>query len=183
MRMLLATLLIVLLSLLASGVYIIAAPADSPMHTRFEKDAHSILAVLPDPATRRSIAARAENAAHAAERIASKSSERSRFNLQPAASVIAVRSAVALATGPLLLALLVLGTIAGLLRRDWIRDTFGFASLTFSYAGKAIVSLSLAAYIVTGLSPLGPAVWWLYLFGLSGGLGSCLYFGNLPPKL
>jgi|GEM_PF-6791537 len=183
MRMLLATLLLVLLALLASAVYIVAAPADAPVHARLERDAQEILELLPDPSTRVSIRARAEEAAGAADRLAAGSGGKSRFNLRPAATVAAVRLAVALGAVPIYIALLTLGTIAGLLRRDWLRDTFGFASLTFSYAGKAVVSLSLAAYIVTGLSPMGPPVWSLYLFGLAGSLGSCLYFGNLPPRI
>ncbi len=95
----------------------------------------------------------------------------------------AVRSSLALAALPVALAMLLLGGVAGLLRRHKVRDEYGFASLTFSYLGKLVAAFSVALYAFTALSPLGPPVWRLYAAGLSGAAGATLYFGNLPPKI
>lgn len=84
---------------------------------------------------------------------------------------------------PLGLFLLILGGMAGLLRRDRARDLVLYSSVTFSYIGKALALAGIAFGVFVALSPFAPPLWTLYpALGLAA-VGVATYVGNLPPKL
>jgi hypothetical protein len=103
--------------------------------------------------------------------------------LAAAAASVGARLAAGILTLPVLAAAMLLGVLAGLLRRHRLRERQGFASLTFSYLGKQAVAVALAFYALVSLSPLAPPPWGLYVATVAAALGGAFYVGNLPPKL
>jgi hypothetical protein len=183
MRVYLSTVLVLLLSFLASGAVLLALLPDSWLHRHMVQDPEAILSRIPDPAFQESLRRRLRDWTAAAEQILAGTSAERVPSLRPAAQAVAVRSAVALAATPLLATSLGVGVLGGLLYRHKLIQEFGFHSVTFSYIGKVAKSVSIAAYIFTALSPLGPPIWTLYLYLLTGAAGAAAYVGNLPPRI
>lgn len=183
MRFVLAVVLLVAALVAGSVAYLAASPAGSPVHRRLDGEAEELLALVPSEGAREDLRERSEALAGRIERAIDRHHAARRVHAGPALRAGAVRACLGAAALPILLALLGIGAIAGLLRRDVLAAEFGFASVTFSYFGKALVAISVALYSFTALSPMGPPVWTLYLSMLAAAGGTAMYFGNLPPKI
>lgn len=182
MRFLATTLLAILASVGATiGYVLIVAPAQA--HARITRDLTELLGLIPDGDARTALAARASRAEAYADRLSARLPGPPRRDLRPLIAAMYVRCSLAVAALPVALGMLLLGITAGLLRRHRLREEYGFASLTFSYVGKMIVALSVALYVFTALSPLGPPLWAVYATALSATAGATLFVGNLPPKI
>ena len=183
MRIFFASLGLVLAALFGTAATLVLLPPGSTVHVDLARSREEILSTVPDPAVRSSLRSRAEAFAERLHPVLSRRVALRRFDARLALSVSALRLALALAVLPLAGAAVLLGAVAGLLRRRTLIDRTGYHSLTWSYLGKAAFALSLGAYAFTAVSPLGPPVWTLYAFAVASAGGAGLYLGNLPPKL
>ena len=184
MRLIILTLALALVVIAASVVYLAIQAPESPLHSEIKRDTEVLLASLSDPKARQNLRAQAESRADFFGDLGDGLPSRwASLTWRPVLVASMVRGSLALSALPLLGAILMVGILAGLLRRHLLTENFGYHSTTFSYAGKLILVGTLAGYVWTGLSPIGPPIWCLYLFavGAAGGLGA--YFGNLPPRL
>ncbi len=159
------------------------APAGGAVDRRIAADAADVLATLSDATVR----GHAVEASYGVVALAHRLTVRLPLPIGSRARRLGASAGarlwVATAMLPLLVAAMLVGVQAGLLRRHRLRERQGFASLTFSYLGKQAVAVALAAYVFVALSPLAPLPWALYLAVVMAALGAAFYVGNLPPKL
>lgn len=183
MRIFFASLGLVLAALFGTAAALVLLDPGSAVHADLARSRESILATVPDPEVRASLRRDSEGFARRLHPHLSRRVGLRRFDARPALEVSALRLALALAVLPVSGAAVLLGAVAGLLRRRTLIDRMGYHSLTWSYLGKAAFAISLGAYAFTAVSPIGPPVWTLYAFTATATAGAGLYFGNLPPKL
>ena len=179
------SLAIALALIAAMVVWLAIQPPGSPHHSAIERDTEELLASLSDPRARRDLLAEARGRSTFMGDFLARYPilNRITFTWKPALVSSMVRASLAFATLPLLGATLLVGIAAGLLKRHHLREAAGYHSSTFSYAGKVFLAFTLAGYVWTGLAPIGPPIWCLYLFSIGGAGGLTAYFGNLPPRL
>ncbi len=183
MRILVLSFLLVLISLAGSALYLAVAPANAPGRARIAREADEIPETVPDPHVRRAIRSQAARWTRFAARLPTTRGSAAQAGAEAALAAAAVRAVLALAVAPLFAAATALGVLAGFLRRNRLREEYGYASTTYSSLAKHGAALSIALYVFTGLSPLGPPVWTLYAWSGTTMLGATVYFGNLPPKI
>ena len=85
----------------------------------------------------------------------------------------------------LTLALTLLFTAAsfGLLRRERSRTDFAYASTTFGALAKLLFGYSIVGYLLIAFIPVGLPIGFLYVFMLTGALGTFGFLSNVPPKI
>jgi hypothetical protein len=159
------------------------APAGSAVDRRIATDASDVLATLSDAAAQ----GHATEAFHWGVALAHQLTMRLPLPIGSRARRLGASAGarlwVATAMLPLLMAAMLVGVLAGLLRRHRLRERQGFASLTISFLGKQAVAVALAAYLFVALSPFAPLPWALYIALAIAAMGAAFYVGNLPPKL
>ncbi len=144
--------------------------------------AEAALETVRDPLARGSARAEAARWERALSPIGRLLSRRARSVERTLVRATALRIALARRLIPLGLFFLVLGAMAGLLRRDRARDLVLYSSVTFSYIGKFLALAALAYGVFVALSPFAPPLWTLYpALGLAA-VGATTYVGNLPPR-
>jgi len=183
MRTLVGMVLLLLVALMLVTAYLGLQAPEAPVHARFAREVDQLLAAVPDLERQRELRSRAGTLATAVSIPLSFHAPRLAVQAQPLLVLSVVRASLAVAVLPVLGTLVAIGVLLGLLRRRLLIESLGFHSLTFSYLGKALAASSAAAYAFTGLSPLAPPPWMLYVFAAAISLGAALWFGNLPPKL
>ncbi len=175
--------LLLLLAMIVVASYLLVLAPDSPVHTGFNRQVDDLLDTVPEARTRTAIQRLATTAADTATAILSAHAPARAPQARPPIMISVIRGTLALSVLPVLGTLAMIGSLLGLLRRRLLIENLGFHSVTFSYLGKTLAAFSAAAYAFSGLSPLGPPLWTLYVFAATAALGTALYFGNLPPKL
>jgi hypothetical protein len=183
MSLLTSTASLLLVALLATAGWVLSQPTGSPLQGDLERSREAMLATIPDPAARTRIRARALAVGDALGPLLAQRLGGRRLDPRPATQAVVVRATLALSILPISGVLSTIAAIWGLLRRRRLMDGHGFHSLTFSYLGKILTAGSWGAFAYSGLSPLAPPLWTLYLFSALGAGGGALYLRNLPPKL
>jgi len=158
------------------------APGGGEVDRRIAADASSVLATLADDEARHA-AESSDRVGTLATRLTMRLPILVASRARRLGASAGARLWVAGAMLPLLVAAMLVGVLAGLLRRHKLRERQGFASVTFSYLGKQAVAVALAGYLFVALSPLAPLPWALYLASVTAAIGAAFYVGNLPPKL
>lgn len=145
--------------------------------------AEAALGTVRDPRSRDSARAKADGWEKALAPIGRVLARRAGSVEKALVRTTAIRITLAQRLIPLGLFLLILGALAGLLRRDRARELVLYSSVTFSYIGKALALAGIAIGVFVALSPFAPPLWTLYpALGLAA-VGAATYVGNLPPRL
>ncbi len=182
MRLLVWTLLLVLagLGLQAAYIAVLASPRD--FERRLREDIALALNGVPSGPCREALRVRALRAS-AVVRPGRDPSGTAALLVPTLTSAVAVRVVLAVGVLPLFGAALLVGIVAGLLRRHRLREEHGYSSVTFSYVGKFLVAGALAGYVLTAFSPAIVPLWGFYLATLGVSAGAAVYVGCLPPRL
>lgn len=176
------TLSFLVFSILGAGGYLLLAGPDAlAVHATWESQG-DVLMSIPDSRTRGELAHTMGIRGATLEASHGHWLGRHRESLRPLWGLLVLRTSAAWTALPLLATALACGVGLGLVRRERARAEFAYCSVTWSYLGKVLFSLSIAGYITTALAPVGLPVWMLYVFIVTAASGGGLYFAHIPPK-